>query len=338
MAVFLHHLDDVSLLGEHKLIDHFVDHRGFGIAAVQIVVDDRIVDAVQTEIHQAGQDGLTAFGEQELLQTVVAEGRELDIDLTDDADELLFPRPVETNLAENVENELEQMLDLAVAYDALAGKAFCNGVHADLDGLVGRTGDDLIGAALVRDHHDKVADEQGVGDLHEHGLGQLEAGVALKAGKVQRNNRNEAVAVLFERLAKQVDIVGCPAAAAGLRQDERDLMHIVPAGLDGVHQLTDDEQCGVTGVVMYVAQALLGNVRSFGMQQLHLVAVVAHQTADETELDREHIGHENGVIAPHLLGKLRIIIGFRRCVLQVFCPPLRQPACSGCGSLPRRGC
>ena len=101
------------------------------------MVDDRVVDAVQTEIHQAGQDGLTAFGEQELLQTVVAEGRELDVDLTDDADELLFPRPVETNLAENIENELEQMLDLAVAYDALAGKAFCNGVHADLDGLVG---------------------------------------------------------------------------------------------------------------------------------------------------------------------------------------------------------
>ena len=87
MTVFLHHFDDIGLLAEHKLVHHLVDGGGFAVAAVQLVVDDRVVDAVQTEVHQTGQHGLAAFAEQEFFQTVVAERRELDVDLTDNADQ-----------------------------------------------------------------------------------------------------------------------------------------------------------------------------------------------------------------------------------------------------------
>ena len=48
----------------------------------------------------------------------------------------------------------------------------------------------------------------------------------------------------------------------------------LPAGFDRVHQLTDDQQGGVAGVVLHVAQTLLRDVRTLGVQQLHVVAVV----------------------------------------------------------------
>jgi LacI family transcriptional regulator len=59
-------------------------------------------------------------------------------------------------------------------------------------------------------------------------------------------------------------------------------VNVVPAGFDRVHQLTDDQQGGVAGVVVDVAQTLLRDVRTLGVQQLHVVAVVFHQAADES--------------------------------------------------------
>ena len=342
MAVLLHHFDDVGLLAEHKLVHHLVDGGGFAVAAVQLVVDDRVVDAVQAEVHQTGQHRLAAFAEQEFLQTVVAERRELDVDLTDNTDQLFLLRFIQLQLAEYGQHEPEQMLYLAVAHHALAGEALDDCVHADVDRLVGRAGHDLVRAALVGDHHDQITDEQRVGYLHEHSLGQLEAGIALQTGKVERNDRNEAVAVLFQRLAEQMDIVGGTAAAAGLRQDERDFVNVVFAGFNRIHQLTDDQQGGVAGVIMHVAQTLLRDVRTLGVQQLHVVAVVFHQAADESKLHGQHVRHQNFIGFSHFLRELRVgICG--RClrrfaVLQACVPPLRRPACCGYGFSPHRGC
>ena len=92
MTILFHHFDDIGLLAEHKLVHHLVDGGGFAVAAVQLVVDDRVVDAVQAEVHQTGQHRLAALAEQEFFQTVVAERRELDVDLTDDADQLFLLR------------------------------------------------------------------------------------------------------------------------------------------------------------------------------------------------------------------------------------------------------
>ena len=342
MTVFLHHFDDIGLLAEHKLVHHLVDGGGFAVAAVQLVVDDRVVDAVQAEVHQTGQHRLAAFAEQKLLEAVVAEWRELDVDLTDDADQLFLLRFIQLQLAEYGQNEPEQVLYLAVAHHALAGEALDDRVHADVDRLVGRAGHDLVRTALVGDHHNQITDQKRVRHLHEHGLGQLEAGVALQTGKVQRNDRNEAVAVLFQRLAEQVDIVGRTAAAAGLRQDERDFVNVVFTGLDGIHQLADDQQGGVAGVVVHVAQTLLRDVRTLGVQQLHVVAVVFHQAADESKLHGQHVRYQNLIGFSHFLRELRVgICG--RClrrfaVLQACVPPLRRPACCGYGFLPHRGC
>ena len=102
-----------------------------------------------------------------------------------------------------------------------------------------------------------------------------------------------------------MDIVGGAAAAARLRQNERDLMDVILAGFDRVHQLADDQQGRIAGVVMHVAQTLLRDVRAFGMQQLHVVAVVFHQAAHQAELDRQHIGYQDGIILAHFLGELR---------------------------------
>ena len=78
-----------------------------------------------------------------------AERRELDVDLTDDADQLFLLRFIQLQLAEYGQNEPEQVLYLAVAHHALAGEALDDRVHADVDRLVGRAGHDLVRTALV---------------------------------------------------------------------------------------------------------------------------------------------------------------------------------------------
>ncbi len=168
-------------------------------------------------------------------------------------------------------------------------------------------GTTFVGTALIGYHHNQVADQQRIGDLYQHGFGQLKAGVCvgLQTREIERDNRDEPVAVFDQRLAHQMDVVGRAAAAAGLRQDERDLVDIIFAGLDRIQQLADDQQRGVAGVVVHVAQALLRDIRPFGVQKLHVVAEVLHQAAHQAELHGQHVGHKDGVVLAHLFGKLR---------------------------------
>ena len=88
-----------------------------------------------------------------------------------------------------------------------------------------------------------------------------------------------------------MDIVGSTAAAAGLRQNQSDLVRVVLSALDGIHQLANDQQSGITGIVVDVFQSLIDNTGAFGVQQFHVEPIIAHQLADQTELNGQHVGH-----------------------------------------------
>lgn len=76
----------ILLLTQHEVIQHLVAHSDLGGTAIQFVVNDTVVNAVQAEVHQTGQNGLAVFCDQKVFQMVVAQRRELNVNLTDNTD------------------------------------------------------------------------------------------------------------------------------------------------------------------------------------------------------------------------------------------------------------
>ena len=61
---------------------------------------------------------------------------------------------------------------------------------------------------------------------------QLEAGVFLQPEEIQGDHGHIVHAGLCQRLAEQVDVVGGPAAAAGLGDEQGHLVGIIAAALE----------------------------------------------------------------------------------------------------------
>ena len=211
-----------------------------------------------------------------------------------------------------------------------------------LDERVGFALFEFVGAGLVGDVHDAVAVDQRRDDLTHERQRQLEAGRALQATHVDGDDRNVRKPGLLERLAQQVDVVAGAAAAAGLRDGERDAVQVVFAGVQRVDELADDQQCGHAGVVVDVLEALALDVRSAVVEHLHVVAVQAQHLFQQGKVELQHVGHEDGVAGlAHFTGKLDMLAGhgltpFRR---RRQAPPAdrwRRRANAG-GCAPRRG-
>ena len=93
---------------------------------------------------------------------------------------------------------------------------------------------DLVRTRAVQRHHQQVAVEDGVRGLQQHGRRHLEAGVALaQVLERQRDHRNMRQPHRSQRLADKRDVIRGAAAAACLRDDDRQLVGIVAAGHDG---------------------------------------------------------------------------------------------------------
>ena len=98
-----------------------------------------------------------------------------------------------------------------------------------------------------------------MGDIIEHWHRHTEAGPAPQGGEVYAHHRDIPVPALDQGLSQKVDVVGGPASPAGLGDEKGDFMGIVFSAVEGIHHLPDDQQGGITGVVVDVFQTLLGN-------------------------------------------------------------------------------
>ena len=249
-----------------------------------------------------GTTGSAPSEEEELLQVVVAQGGVLDVDLTHHADPHLgLPRHGD---GPEGGHDLVEVLHHAVEGQALP---LVHGLQQEvldvLDGLVGLAGVDLVGPHLVGGLDDDVPVHHGEDGLPQGAQPQLEAGVLLQAGQVHRDHRDEAQPRLFQGLAQQVDVVGGPAAAAGLGDHEGHLVQVVLAALHRVDQLADHQQGGVAGVVVDVFQPLVHDAPVVGGEHLHLVALGLQDPGQQPEVDGQHGGEEDGVLLLHLLGE-----------------------------------
>ena len=131
----------------------------------------------------------------------------------------------------------------------------------------------------------------------------------LNARQAEGDHGDILVARLFQGLAQQGDVVGGPAAAAGLELDHGHLVGIVFSRLQRLHQLADDQNGGITGVVVNIAQARFHHLGAFGFQNFHMVAVGLQNGLDHPEVHGQHIGTENGIaLLLHFLGKGDVVL------------------------------
>ena len=83
-----------------------------------------------------------------------------------------------------------------------------------------------------------------------------------------------------------MDVVGSPAAAAGLADDDRDLVGVVLPGQDGFHDLAHYHQGGIAGVVVYIFQSHVHCLLVVIWQHLHVVAGGVEGRLQKLKVDR----------------------------------------------------
>ncbi len=105
---------------------------------------------------------------------------------------------------------------------------------------------------------------------------------------------------IFKKHAAEI---GGAAAAAGLGHHQRDVVEVVFAALEGGNHLADGEQRGVADVVVDVFQPFVHDLLPVVGQKLYVVAVGAEGVLQNAEMDFRHVGEEELIGLPHLLGK-----------------------------------
>ena len=203
---------------------------------------------------------------------------------------------------------LDDLLDRALEFAALHAPpqlalAF---VHPKIEQGVRAAGHHLVGARAVQAHHQQVAVLQGGDGLIEHGGRDLEAGIHLaEVLEAQRDDRDMRKPHGLERLADQRDVVGRAAAAAGLRDEDGQLVGVVASRHDRFHDLARDQDGRIADIVVDVLEARIDRAVVDRGQQVDVVAEALEDGHQQLEVVRGHLRRQDGIAGVlHLLREL----------------------------------
>ena len=144
----------------------------------------------------------------------------------------------------------------------------------------------FVGTHAVDTFHHDIAHDDGRGRPGQGLETDLEAGILLQAGQVGGNDRNLLHTGLFQGPADKAHIVGSPAASACLGHDHGRLVQVVFAGIQRLHDLSDDEQGRIAGVVIDVFEAVIDGLAVIVAQDHEIVAHALHGRRQQVEMDR----------------------------------------------------
>ena len=169
----------------------------------------------------------------------------------------------------------------------------------------------LVGPGGIEHPHEYVPVNHGLQGLGQHGHCHFEARVGLHAVQVDGDHRHLRHPCLFQSPADKSDIVGGTAAAAGLGHEDGGLVQVVFSGQQGVHDLTDDDQGGVAGIVVDVFQTGVDGGPVVVLKHLHMVPEGIQGRLQKVEVNRRHLGAQQGIVLFHLLGEHLTVVGRR---------------------------
>jgi len=278
-------------------------------SAVEVMILDAVVDFEENEAHDAREHVFTVLRAQEFFKPVVAQRRILDIDFADNAD-AGFSFMTALDGVKIIDNRGKVFAHILVGQALSAVELLDKRVVPLLNERIRFALIEFIRARLVGYAHDAVAVDQRRDNLPNERQRQLEAGCAFQTAHVDGNNRNLLKPRFLHCLTQKKNMVAGAAAAAGLGDNQGDLVDVVLAGMQRIEELTDDQQCGNAGVVMNVFQSLCHHVRAAVGQQLGVVAIQTQHLDNQGKMELKHIGHENRVARfPHFAGKFNMIAG-----------------------------
>ena len=78
-------------------------------------------------------------------------------------------------------------------------------------------------------------------------------------------------------------------------------MRIISAVLNGINELTDDQQGGVAGIVMNVFQSLIHHGLAAVIELHHPVTLQLQDLTEHLKVDGQHLRHKNRIFFFHLL-------------------------------------
>ena len=191
-----------------------------------------VVEAVQHEVQQIRYNGFSAFRFQQFYQMVVCCRGKFNQDLADNAD---------TGLFLVCDRDTVKVFNYFTAH-------FAEGEVVRIDGA----GLFFVGAHMINTAHENIAEDCTEGRTGQKVCIQFKSGVCLNAAHVDGNDRNVFHTGFFQCTADETDVVGCTAAAAGLGDNNRNLVQVIFTGKQGIHDLTDNTQGRIAGVVVDV--------------------------------------------------------------------------------------
>ncbi len=169
----------------------------------------------------------------------------------------------------------------------------------------------LIGPDLVGQDHEQVPIGHAGKHLAQKRERDPEPRGIIQPLQVQGNHRHLSHARIPQCLAQQRHIIGSPAAAAGLRQDQGCMVRIVFPGFQGRNHLADGEQSRITSVIVHILLPRAADLRSLVGEQRRPVSRLTEHVFQEMEVNVHHIRKQDGVGLPHLFGEDRMRDTFR---------------------------
>ena len=98
------------------------------------------------------------------------------------------------------------------------------------------------------------------------------ARIGLHAVGIDRDHGNLRHARFFKGTADKSNIVGSPASASCLAHENCRVIEVIFAGKKGIHDLADDDEGGVAGVIVHVLQSDIHGIAVVVLKNLHLIA------------------------------------------------------------------
>ena len=246
---------------------------------------DLVVEAVEHESHQIGNGGFRALLLEEIHEIIVGSRRVFDQDLAHNTDAglaLLTDRD-RVKVPDHLNG---QALDLGQIQTVCLSQKVCADLHPlhmlGFDHALFQ----LIGAHAVDAAHHDIAKDNGIGGTGDQLQVELESGIFLEAGHVDRDDRDLSHACLCQGAADKADVIGRTAAAAGLGHQNSCPVKIVFAGIKSFHDLAHDEEGRIAGVIVDIFEAEVDSPAVIVGQDDQVVAAGIDRRFEQVKMDR----------------------------------------------------
>ena len=172
--------------------------------------------------------------------------------------------------------------------------------------MIGRTFHLLVRADTIKNAHEQVAVDYCLKHTDQKGRRDLETFVLLDALYADADYRDMSIAIFGQGTADETDIIGCPAAASCLGNDDSRFVQVVFTGSKGGHDLSHNDEGRVAGVIVYVFQPCIHCLFAHLRQHIHVVAAMAEYRRQKVEMNRRHLRYQDRIILAHFFGKFHL--------------------------------